>query len=148
MEWSLHLKQLLEAVVLTELLPRSSVHVCVTVLCADGAVRAAVINAAVLALAHAGVPLRDTCGCACATVVDGSTACVDPTPGEESRGPEVYVALLPATGKVPLLLQEGARCGVDALSAVVDAAQAGAMETSAWMKAQLLAHAQARGSSV
>lgn len=148
MEWSLHLKQLLEAVVLTELLPRSSVHVCVTVLCADGAVRAACINAAILALAHAGVPMRDTCGCACATVVDGCTPCVDPTHGEESRGPEVYVALLPATGKVPLLLHEGARCGVEALAGVVDAAQGGALETSSWMKTQLLAHAKARGSTM
>jgi exosome complex component RRP41 len=133
---------------LTELLPRSSLHVVVTVLSADGSVRAAVMNAATLALADAGVPLRDTCAASCATVVEGGTPCVDPTHTEESKGPELYVALLPSTGKVPLLLHEGARCGSDAFPQVVDAALGGARAAASFMKAELIRHAQSRAASI
>ena len=59
-ELSLVIKQALEAAVLTELMPRSQLDVNIQVLQADGGVRSAAINAAVLALADAGVPLRDT----------------------------------------------------------------------------------------
>lgn len=48
------LKGALEQTVITELLPRSQIDVCVHVLVADGGVQAACINAAMLALAHAG----------------------------------------------------------------------------------------------
>lgn len=54
------LRRLLESVVLLDALDsRSELRVVVTVLHADGATRCAAINAVSLALAHAGVPMRD-----------------------------------------------------------------------------------------
>ena len=133
---------------MTELLPRSSLHVSVTVLCADGGVRAAVINAATLALADAGVPLRDTCAACCATVLEGSVPCVDPTHSEEGKGPEVYVALLPATGMAPFFLHEGARCSTDIMPQLLDAATDGAKATAQYMKQALIAHAKQRAVTI
>ena len=71
-ELSLVIKQALEAAVLTELMPRSQLDVNIQVLQADGGVRSAAINAAVLALADAGVPLRDTMAACSAGYLDGT----------------------------------------------------------------------------
>ena len=144
-DWSLQLRRLLEAVVLTELLPRSALHVAVTVLCADGGVRAAAANAALLALANAGVPLRDMCAAASVTLLEGQVV-LDPTRAEEGRGPELLLALLPGTATVPLLLHGGARCPVDQLAALMAAAQTGASAVSAWAKKMLIEAAGAKRS--
>ena len=56
----------------TELLPRSQVDVNIQVLQADGGVRAAAINAAVLAIADAGIPLRDTMAACAAGFLDNT----------------------------------------------------------------------------
>jgi len=140
-EWSLQLRRLLEAVVLTELLPRSALHIAVTVLCADGGARAAAANAALLALADAGVPLRDTCAAASVTLLEGQ-AVLDPSRAEEGRGPELLLALLPASATLPLLLHDGARCPLEQLGELVGVAQTGAAAVSEWMKAVLLTRAQ------
>ena len=57
------LAKILEEVVMVDSMPRCALRVRVTVLCDDGGARAASANAAVLALADAGVPLRDTASC-------------------------------------------------------------------------------------
>ena len=130
-EASLVLRQVLEALVLTELLPRSALTVVVSVL------RAAALNAAVLALADAGVPLRDTAAAAAAGLLDG-TPVLDLNYGEEGKGAEVTAALLPSTGRLLLLQHEGARCPLDAFESVADLAQTGCATIAAFMREQLL----------
>ena len=125
------LRQVLEALVLTELLPRSALTVVVSVL------RAAALNAAVLALADAGVPLRDTAAAAAAGLLDG-TPVLDLNYGEEGKGAEVTAALLPSTGRLLLLQHEGARCPLDAFESVADLAQTGCATIAAFMREQLL----------
>jgi exosome complex component RRP41 len=136
-EAALVLRQVLEATVLTELLPRSSLTIVVSILQADGGVRCAAFNAAVLALADAGVPLRDTAAAACAGLLDG-TPVLDLNHAEEGKGAEVTTALLPATGKLLLLQHEGARCPLDMFEAVAQLAQTGSATVSAFMREQLL----------
>jgi exosome complex component RRP41 len=135
-------------VVLSELLPRSSLLVTLTLLSADGSARAAALNAALLALADAGVPLRDTCGAACAALLDGCP-CVDPSRAEEGQGvSQLCLALLPATQTLPLLLQEGARCSLEALPRLLEAAQQGAQATAAFMRRTLVDRAKARAAAM
>jgi exosome complex component RRP41 len=131
------LRQVLEATVLTELLPQSSITIVVSVLQADGGARAAVFNAAVLALADAGVPLRDTAAAASAGLLDGTPA-LDLNHAEEGKGAEVTTALLPSTGRLLLLQHEGARCPLDSFEALASLAQTGSASVSAFMREQLL----------
>jgi len=57
------LKQSFEAVVMTQLFPRSQIDIYVQVLQADGSTTAASINATTLAMIDAGIPMRDyLCG--------------------------------------------------------------------------------------
>jgi len=142
-EWSLHLRRLLDAVVLAELMPRSVLYVSVTVLSADGGARAAAVNAAVLALADAGVPMRDTCCALSATLIEGQVL-LDPTRAEEGKGPELTLALLPSTDTLPLLLHEGARCPADQLPALMDGAITGARMMGEWLKSAQRAKARER----
>lgn len=111
-ELSLVIKQALDAAVLTELMPRSQLDVNIQVLQADGGVRSAAINAAVLALADAGVPLRDTMAACSAGYLDG-TPLLDINYAEEGGGgPEVHVAAQPNLDKV-VLLQMDNKCAMD-----------------------------------
>jgi exosome complex component RRP41 len=58
-EMSAMLRRIFEAVIEVERFPRSEIRISVTVLAADGGTRCAAVNAVSLALAHAGVPMRD-----------------------------------------------------------------------------------------
>ncbi|KAK9928516.1 hypothetical protein M0R45_025648 [Rubus argutus] len=58
-EISLVIRQTMEECILTNLMPRSQIDIFVQVLQADGGTRSACINAATLALADAGIPMRD-----------------------------------------------------------------------------------------
>nr|GMC58337.1 exosome complex component RRP41 homolog [Ipomoea batatas]GMC68517.1 exosome complex component RRP41 homolog [Ipomoea batatas] len=58
-EISLVIRQTMEACILTHLMPRSQIDIFVQVIQADGGTRSACINAATLALADAGIPMRD-----------------------------------------------------------------------------------------
>ena len=119
LEISLMIKQTFEAVVLTELAPRSQIDIFVSVLQADGGTRSAAINAVTLALIDAGVPMREfVCSCA-AGFVNGTAILGSSSPLhlpyhspqthpdlnylEDSSGPDIPVAFLPQSGKVTML---------------------------------------------
>lgn len=88
------LRECLLGAVLASLLPRTTLHVAVSLLSVDGGSFAAAFNAALLALAHAGVPLRDTAGAGGAALLRG-VACADPCRQEEARGTEATAVVLP-----------------------------------------------------
>jgi exosome complex component RRP41 len=71
--------------------PRSEIRICVTVLCADGGMRAACVNAASLALAHAGVPMRELVAASGAALF-AETLLADPTLREDAAGAALLVA--------------------------------------------------------
>ena len=91
------------------------------VLQADGGTYAACVNAATLAVLDAGIPMRDfVCACS-AGVVDG-TALADLSHVEEAAGgPQLALALLPASGQIALLEMD-ARLHEDHLEQVLEAA--------------------------
>lgn len=102
-EISLVIRQTLEACIMTHLMPRSQIDVFVQVLQADGGTRSACINAATLALADAGIPMRDL-ATSCSAGYLNSTPLLDLNYVEDSAGgPDVTVGILSKMDKVTLL---------------------------------------------
>ncbi|KAF0911772.1 hypothetical protein E2562_012279 [Oryza meyeriana var. granulata] len=102
-EISLVIRQTMEASILTHLMPRSQIDIFVQVLQADAGTRAACINAATLALADAGIPMRDIVT-SCSAGYLCSTPLLDLNYIEDSAGgPDVTVGILAKMDKVTLL---------------------------------------------
>ena len=106
-ELSKVIKESLEPALFLDLYPRTGVDVYVEVLQADGGTRCASITAAALAIADAGVPMRDlVVGCAAGKVDD--TVVLDLYDAEDKLGvADVPVAYMPSMNAVTLLQMDG-----------------------------------------
>jgi exosome complex component RRP41 len=106
-ELSKVIRESLEPSVFVELYPRTGIDVFVEVLQADGGTRCASITAASLAIADAGVPLRDlVVACAAGKVDD--TVVLDLMDTEDKVGiADVPVAFMPNLNAVTLLQMDG-----------------------------------------
>ncbi|KAJ6972452.1 hypothetical protein NC653_032897 [Populus alba x Populus x berolinensis] len=123
-EISLVIRQTMEECILTNLMPRSQIDIYVQVLQADGGTRSACINAATLALADAGIPMRDLVT-SCSAGFLNSTPLLDLNYVEDSAGgPDVTVGILPKLDKVTLL-QMDAKLPIDTFENVMQLAVEG-----------------------
>jgi exosome complex component RRP41 len=106
-ELSKVIKESLEPALFLELYPRTGVDVFVEVLQADGGTRCASITAAALAIADAGVPMRDlVVACAAGKVED--TVVLDLYDAEDKLGSaDVPVAFMPNLNAITLLQMDG-----------------------------------------
>jgi exosome complex component RRP41 len=106
-ELSKVIRESLEPSVFVELYPRTGVDVFIEVLQADGGTRCASITAASLALADAGIPMRDlVVACAAGKVDD--TVVLDLFDAEDKLGAaDVPLALMPNLNAVTLLQMDG-----------------------------------------
>ncbi len=106
-ELSKIIREALEPAIFLELFPRSVIDVYVQVLEADGGTRCASVTAAALALADAGVPMRDlVTGCA-AGKVDGVMV-LDLSDIEDKEGEaDIPVAMMPQLKRYTLLQMDG-----------------------------------------
>lgn len=106
-ELSKVIRESLEPSVFTDLYPRAGIDVFVEVLQADGGTRCASITAASLAIADAGIPLRDlVVACAAGKVDD--TIVLDLYDLEDKLGvADVPVALMPNLNAITLLQMDG-----------------------------------------
>jgi exosome complex component RRP41 len=106
-ELSKVIKESLEPALFLELYPRTGVDVFVEVLQADGGTRCASITAAALAIADAGVPMRDlVVACAAGKVDD--TVVLDLYDAEDKLGAaDVPVAYMPNLNAITLLQMDG-----------------------------------------
>jgi exosome complex component RRP41 len=106
-ELSKVIKESLEPALFLELYPRTGVDVFIEVLQADGGTRCAAITAAALAIADAGVPMRDlVVGCAAGKIDD--TVVLDLYDAEDKLGAaDVPVAYMPALNAITLLQMDG-----------------------------------------
>lgn len=96
-----------EPVVFTKLYPRSGIDVFIEVLQADAGTRTAGINAAAVALADAGVPMRDLVSSVAVGKIDG-TIVIDLTKEEDQFGTtDMPVAMLPRKKVITLLQMDG-----------------------------------------
>ncbi|CAB4069344.1 RRP41 [Lepeophtheirus salmonis] len=120
----LPLWQTFTACIQTELYPRSQIDIFVEVLQTDCGHYCASVNAATLALIHAGIPLRDYV-CACSASLIKETPLVDINKLESSLGgPELILASLPKSGEI-VHLEMSQRFHMDHLDKVIDEALEG-----------------------
>jgi len=97
----------LEAVIFTELFPRTTIDINIEVLDAEAGTRCAGITAAAVALADAGIPMRDIPVACAAGKVDG-TVVLDLTREEDQEGDaDLPIAIAPRTEEILLLQMDG-----------------------------------------
>jgi exosome complex component RRP41 len=101
------IREALEPVVMSEAFPRTSIDVFIEVISADGGTRTAALNAASLALADAGVPMRDLVAAVAVGKVDGYLV-LDIDQIEDNYGEaDMPVAMAPSLNMVTLLQLNG-----------------------------------------
>jgi len=107
LELSKVIRESLEPAVMAEYYPRSTIDLFIEVLQADAGTRCAGITAASLALADAGIPMRElVAGCA-AGKIDG-TVCLDLSDIEDKQGDaDLPVAFMPKSNVISLLQMDG-----------------------------------------
>ncbi len=97
----------LEAVIFTELFPRTTIDINIEVLDAEAGTRCAGITAAAVALADAGIPMRDIPVACAAGKVDGVVV-LDLTREEDQEGEaDLPIAIAPRTEEILLLQMDG-----------------------------------------
>ncbi|MHA1959073.1 MAG: exosome complex exonuclease Rrp41 [Candidatus Thorarchaeota archaeon] len=107
-EISMVIANALKPVLFLEDYPKAVVDVFIQVIQADGGTRCAAINAASLALAEAGVPMRSLIPAVAVGKADG-TLLVDLGDEEDKYGQgDVPMAIIPTTDEITLLQQDGA----------------------------------------
>lgn len=96
-----------EEVILTERFPRSTVDIFVKVLQEGGGPVCAAVTASSVALANAGIPMKDLIP-ACTAGKSNGRIVLDPSTGNlEDNGAVVSVAIMPRTGEIILLRMDG-----------------------------------------
>jgi len=106
-ELSKVIREALEPALFLEHYPRTAIDVFVEVLQADGGTRCASITAASLALADAGIPMRDLVAAVAAGKVDGILV-LDLTDLEDKYGEaDVPLAMMPGLNRITLLQMDG-----------------------------------------
>jgi exosome complex component RRP41 len=97
----------LESVVLTELYPRASIDVYIEILQANAGTRCAGLTAASVALADAGIPMRDIIPSVAVGKADGKVL-LDLNKEEDNFGQaDVPLAIIPKTNEIVLLQMDG-----------------------------------------
>jgi exosome complex component RRP41 len=101
------IKEALEPAVMLESFPRTVVDVFIEILQADGGSRCAALDAAAVALADAGIPMRDMVS-ACAAGKVANTIVLDINNEEDQEGQaDMPVAYMPNMGKITLIQLDG-----------------------------------------
>jgi len=97
----------LEPSIMSEYFPRSSIDIFIEVLQADAGTRCAGITSASLALADAGIPLRELVAACAAGKIDGKVV-LDLSDVEDKKGDaDLPVAFMPKSNAIGLLQMDG-----------------------------------------
>ncbi|CAG2121512.1 unnamed protein product, partial [Medioppia subpectinata] len=135
-----NLRQVFENAILTELFPHSQIDIFVEVLQSDGSNYSACVNAATLAIIHAGIPIKDVvCACSASMVNDHSLVDVNYLEESVGSGPIMTIALLPKSKQI-LSMESSGRMHATAVPQVMDSAMTGCQEILQVMKASILSH--------
>lgn len=107
LELSKVIRESLETSIVSELYPRTSIDIFIEVLQSDGGSRCAGITAASLALADAGIPLREIVAACAVAKIDGQVV-LDPSDIEDKQGEaDLPVAYMPKSNAVTLIQMDG-----------------------------------------
>jgi len=106
-ELSKVIREALEGVIFTELYPRTSIDIFIEVLQADGGTRTAGITAASLALADAGIPMKDLVAGVAVGKIDGILVLDINEVEDEYSDADLPVAMMPSFREITLLQMNG-----------------------------------------
>lgn len=107
LELSKVIREALEPSIMSEYFPRSSIDIFIEVLQADAGTRCAGVTSASLALADAGIPLRELIAACAAGKIDGQVV-LDLSDIEDKKGDaDLPVAFMPKSNAVGLLQMDG-----------------------------------------
>ncbi len=106
-ELSKVVREALEPAIITESFPRTAIDIFIEILNADGGTRTAGITAASLALADAGIPMRDLVAGVAVGKVDGVLV-LDISEEEDMHGEaDMPIAVMPGLGQITLIQLNG-----------------------------------------
>ena len=106
-EISMLIKRVFENVIFVEDMPRTKILINIDILGADASTRCAAINAASLALAAAGIPMKDLVASCAVGKVENQTV-IDVAGAEDMEGEvDMPMAYMPLTEEVLLLQMDG-----------------------------------------
>ena len=106
-ELSKVIKEAFESVIISENFPKTQIEIFVEVLQSDGGTRCAAVTAAAVALADAGIPMKDLISAVAVCKIDGHMA-VDPGKEEDNFGEsDMPIAFSPRTGEILLFQMDG-----------------------------------------
>jgi exosome complex component RRP41 len=106
-ELSKVIKESFENVIISENFPKTQIEIFVEVLQSDGGTRCAAVTAAAVALADAGIPMKDLISAVAVCKIDGKMA-VDPGKEEDNFGEsDMPIAFSPRTGDLLLYQMDG-----------------------------------------
>ena len=106
-ELSKVLRLALQPAVFLEDFPKATIDIFVDILQADGSTRVTALNAASLALAHAGIPMKDLVSACSVGKIDGELV-VDLNGKEDNNSEaDLAFAMMPRNNKVTLLQMDG-----------------------------------------
>lgn len=127
----------LEHVILTNLYPKNAIDIYVEIIEAEAGTRCAGLTAAAVACADAGIPMRGMVSAVAAGKVDG-TVCLDLSREEDNFGETDFpIAIVPKTGEIVLLQQDG-HFSPSELDTALELATGAALEIYELQKAALL----------
>lgn len=107
LELSKVIRESLEPAIMSEYFPRATIDLFIEVLQADAGTRCAGITAASLALADAGIPMRELVAACAAGRIEGKVA-LDLSDIEDKQGDaDLPVAFMPKSGVISLLQMDG-----------------------------------------
>jgi exosome complex component RRP41 len=107
MELSKVIREAVEPAIFSKYYPRTTIDIFIEVLQSDGGTRSAGITGTSLALADAGIPMKDLVVACAAGKVDGQVV-LDLCDAEDKLGEaDMPVAMIPSTGAVTLIQMDG-----------------------------------------
>ena len=108
LELSKVIREALEPCIMSEFFPRATIDIFIEVLQADAGTRCAGITAASLALADAGIPMRELVAACAAGKIEGKVV-LDLSDIEDKQGEaDLPVALMPKSNMINLIQMDGA----------------------------------------
>jgi exosome complex component RRP41 len=106
-ELSKVIKEAFENVIISENFPKTEIAIFVEVLQSDGGTRCAAVTAAAVALADAGIPMKDLISAVAVCKIDGQMA-IDPGKEEDNFGEsDMPIAISQRTGEILLYQMDG-----------------------------------------
>ncbi|GMH37053.1 hypothetical protein BSKO_04926 [Bryopsis sp. KO-2023] len=144
--WSLEhastIREALKQNILTELFPRTQIDIYIHVIQADGGIISAAINAGMLALADAGIPLRDLIASCSAGFLDKEPILDMNSLEEGGGGPHIPVAFQANTEKVVMLQMDRGRLPLDTFESIMELSVDGCRMVAQFLRKSLLEHTE------